>query len=217
MEATIGEDGKVTVTSKSVEVSTGGMAVLILTCLLGGIALGIVLTNMCMILNLDEHLYRERKQVAVNRIQHEKHWYLYTTVEGRDEVYGLCHDPRCGCRDEDEAYKRRSLEGLKYGVSMIGGYMQSAVEQTVNKGKGGTNEVSVVPHFDGGRLVEQKKRFASTGERCNKDGTPNPKGKYIRKELSTSKVVDTNEIGNDLKSGQTAPKVRARIYKKEGK
>lgn len=215
MEAKVDENGSVTVTSKSMEVSTGGMTVLILTCLFGGLVTGVLLTNACRMLNLDEHLYKERKQVTVNRIQHENHWYLFTTVEGRDEVYGLCHDPRCGCRDEEEAYKRRSLEGLKYGVSMIGGYMQSAVEQAVNNGKGGTNEVSVVPHFERGRLVEQTKRFASTGERCDKDGTPNPKGKYMRRELSTSKVVDTSEIGNDLKSGQTAPNVSARIYEKE--
>ena len=176
MEAKVEENGSVTVTSKSIEVSTGGMTVLILTCLFGGFVTGVLLTNACRMLNLDERLYKERHQVSVNRIQHEKHWYLYTTVDGRDEVYGLCHDPRCGCRDEDEAYKRRSLEGLKYGVSMIGGYMQSAVEQTVNRGRGGTNEVSVVPHFERGRLVEQTKRLQGLGKGATRTEHPTRKG-----------------------------------------
>jgi len=216
METEVAEDGKVIVT-KGCEVSTGGMTVLILAVCVVGIIFGCLLTNANDALQFAKDVYRNKQRnVQVNHMQWEGHDYLFLTESGKEDVFGFCHDPKCSCKSDEEQYVHRSMEGLKYGVTMMGTYLQSAVEQTVNEGngKGNTNAVpvSVVPHFNAGLLVNQKKGVRVVGERCDKDGTPNPKGKYRRRELSTSKTVDTSEIGN-WKSGQSAPKVSAEIIR----
>lgn len=214
MDTEVKDDGCLVVT-KGCEVSTGGMAVVIGCAVLIGLACGVLLTNAYKALDFTSDVYKNKNRVVqINAMNHEGHEYLFLTENGREDVFGLCHSPKCKCYDLDEEYLHRSLEGLKYGMSMMGQYLQSATEQTVNEARksvSGTNatQVSVVPTFQAGRLVNQHKAKGK-GFRCDADGKPNPKGKYVRKELSTSKVVDASELGN-WKSGQSAPKVKANL------
>lgn len=253
METKVGEDGCVVVT-KGCEVSTGGMAVVIVSACAIGLVCGILVTNAYRALQFKFDVYsNERRVVQVNGMRHDGHEYLYLTEAGKEDVFGFCHSPRCSCVEEDRSWMKRSLEAVKYGVSMMGQYLQSATEQTVNEarkaaaeavgvdgakgngegvGEGGVKEkakdegegeeqgkgeakgkgngvVSVVPKFDVGRFVEQKREWEDVG-RCDKDGTPNMKGRYVRRTLSTRKVVDTGAIGT-LESGASAPLVSAEI------
>lgn len=257
METKVGEDGCVVVT-KGCEVSTGGMAVVIVSACAIGLVCGILASNAYKALQFKFDVYsNERRVVQVNGMRHDGHDYLYLTEAGKEDVFGFCHSPRCSCVEEDRSWMKRSLEAVKYGVSMMGQYLQSATEQTVNEarkaaaeavggegakgngegdGEGVSNEkakgegdgkeqgkeqgkgeakgkgnggVSVVPKFDVGRFVEQKREWEDV-RRCDKDGTPNPKGKYVRRTLSTRKVVDTGAVGT-LESGASAPLVSAEI------
>lgn len=262
METKLDEDGCVVVT-KGCAVSTGGMAVVIASACAIGLAVGILLTNAYKALRFKFDVYEnERRVVQVNLMRHDGHDYLYLTEGGKEDVFGFCHSPKCYCVEDERSWTKRSLEAVKYGVSMMGQYLQSATEQTVNearraaaeavggggevkgggedgkgevgatvdgvseaeaetkgdgkvkgKGEGKVREVSVVPKFDVSRLVEQKKERGK-GVRCDKDGTPNPKGRYVRRTLSTSKAVDTGAIGS-VECGASAPRVSAEIREKD--
>ena len=210
----VDEDGCVVLTG-GCEVSTGGMSVVIGASALIGVVCGVLLTNAYKALDFQSGVYNDKSRVVkVNATTHEGHEYLFLTESGRDGVFGLCHSPVCKCRADEREYLHESVEGLKCGVSVIGQCLQSATEHSGDETKRtacGTNAVHVsgVPTVDEVKLVGQRK---SEGKwhRCDADGKPNPKGKYVRKELSTSKVVDTSELGK-RKRGQSAPNVRANL------
>lgn len=208
----VDEDGCVVLTG-GCEVSTGGMSVVIGASALIGVVCGVLLTNAYKALDFQSGVYNDKSRVVkVNATTHEGHEYLFLTESGRDGVFGLCHSPVCKCRADEREYLHESVEGLKCGVSVIGQCLQSATEHSGDETKRtacGTNAVHVsgVPTVDEVKLVGQRK---SEGKwhRCDADGKPNPKGKYVRKELSTSKVVDTSELWK-WKSGRGVPTVKA--------
>lgn len=208
----VDEDGCVVLTG-GCEVSTGGMSVVIGASALIGVVCGVLLTNAYKALDFQSGVYNDKSRVVkVNATTHEGHEYLFLTESGRDGVFGLCHSPVCKCRADEREYLHGSLEGLKYGVGVIGQCIQGATEHSVDETKRTacvTNAVHVsgVPTVDEVKLVGQRK---SEGKwhRCDADGKPSPKGKYVRKELSTSKVVDTSELWK-WKSGRGVPTVKA--------
>lgn len=228
MEAKIDEDGGVIVT-KGIEVSSGGMVVMLTAvgcvCFLLGCLTNAV-SRYFSVGGESVEFSRVIRDLGLTGIKHDGHDYVVLWDVKSGEVKGMNHDPKCKCIGDELEYQHRSLEGLKYGMTMVGTYLESLMkvvngEDGCGKGNGVVREVgstnvvkvSGVPRFNAGMLVNQKKR-TTRGVRCDADGTVNPKGKYRRVELSTSKVVDTGEIGN-WKSGQTAPRVRVRKVRGE--
>lgn len=207
----VDEDGCVVLTG-GCEVSTGGMSVVIGASALIGVVCGVLLTNAYKALDFTSDVYKNKNRVVqINAMNHEGHEYLFLTESERDGVFGLCHSPGCKCMADEREYLHGSVESLKCVVGVIGQCLQSETEHSGDETKRtacGTNAVHVsgVPTVDAGEVGQRKSE--GKWHRCDEDGSPNPKGKYVRKELSTSKVVDTSALW-EWNGGRGAPTVKA--------